>query len=119
MTEAFREGGWGMYPTLFFGVLMLLSSVRYAVKPESRFIPLQVSLGVLTLLSGALGFVTGMIASFSAIGQVDPDKRWIWMLGAGESLHCISLALMLAVLAGIATSIGSYRFAQASKPGSA
>lgn len=115
MVEAFRLGGWGMYPILFFGVLMLLSSVRYAIKPESRYLPLQISLGILTLLSGALGFVTGVITSFMAMGDVMPDKRWIWMIGVAESLHCISFALVLAVLAGIATSIGSYRFAQTAR----
>lgn len=115
MVEAFHLGGFGMYPTLFFGVLLLVASVRYAIKPENRYIPLQVSLGILTLLSGALGFVTGVINSFMAMGDVVPDKRWVWMFGVAESLHCIGLALILAVLAGIATSIGSLRFAQAAK----
>lgn len=119
MIESFRLGGWGMYPTLVFGVLMLLASIRYAIKPESRFIPLQVSLGILTLLAGSLGFVTGLIATFSAMGDVDPDKRWIWMLGVGESLHNLGLALVLAVLSVIAASVGSYRLAQTAKPATA
>lgn len=119
MIESFRMGGWGMYPTLVFGVLMLIAAVRYAIKPESRLVPLQVSLGILTLLSGSLGFVTGLIATFSAMGEVDADKRWIWMLGVGESLHNLSLALVLAVLAVLAASVGSFRLSQATKPANA
>jgi hypothetical protein len=115
MLESFRLGGWGMYPTFFFGVLMLLSSIRYAVKPEQRYLPLQVSLGILTLMAGSLGFVTGLIATFSAMGQVKADDRWFWMLGVGESLHNLSLALVFLVLAGIAATVGAYRFAQLAK----
>lgn len=113
MIEAFHMGGWGMYPTLMFGLLMLAASIRYAVSPERRFVPLQVSLGVLTLMAGALGFVTGVIKTFTLIGDVTPDKRWIWMLGVGESLNCIGLALVLSVLAALAASAGAYRLSRA------
>src|SRR5262249_53909638 len=67
MLEAFRLGGWGMFPTLIFGVLMIAATVRYAVRPERRFVPLQVTLGLLTLAAGCLGFVTGMIKTFLAM----------------------------------------------------
>jgi len=110
--EAFKMGGWGMYPTLVFGLLMLAASVRYAVSPEPRFVPLQVTLGILTLMAGSLGFVTGMIRSFSAIGEVNPDQRWLWMLGAGEALNCVALALVLTVLAALAASAGAFRLAR-------
>src|SRR5690348_5351015 len=66
MSEAFHMGGWGMYPTLVFGILLVAASVRYAISPERRFVPLQVSLGILTLVGGGLGFITGTIKSFMA-----------------------------------------------------
>lgn len=112
MVEAFKMGGWGMYPTLVFGLLMLAASVRYAISPERRFVPLQISLGVLTLMAGTLGFVTGMIKSFGAIGEVPPDQRWIWLLGAGEALNCVGLALVLSILAALAASAGAFRLAR-------
>lgn len=112
MAEAFHMGGWGMFPTLVFGLLLLAASVRYAISPERRFVPLQVSLGILTLVAGGLGFVSGTIKSLTYIGAVDPDARWLWLVGIGESLNNIGLALALLVLSSIAATVGAYRFSQ-------
>ncbi|WP_234023831.1 hypothetical protein [Sorangium cellulosum] len=101
-----------MYPTLVFGLLLLAASIRYAISPERRFVPLQVSLGILTLMAGGLGFVTGTIKSFMATGAVTPDERWIWMIGLGESLNNVALALVLLTLASLAATVGAYRFSQ-------
>ena len=112
MSEAFHLGGWGMYPTLVFGLLMMAAAVRYAISPERRFVPLMVSLGIMTLMGGTLGFVTGMIKTFTSMGEVKPDDRWFWMLGVGESLNCLGLALVLLVLGSIASSVGALRIAR-------
>lgn len=113
MKEAFTMGGWGMYPTLIFGLLMVAAAVRYAQAPERRYVPLGVSLGIMTLASGGLGFVTGVIKSLMAMDGVAPDKRWIWMLGVGESLHALALALGLVTLGSVVAAIGAYRMASA------
>jgi hypothetical protein len=68
----------------------------------------------MTMACGALGFVTGVMKSFSYLGQAAPEDRWIWTLGVGESLHNVALALGLVTLAAIAASVGAYRFSQAS-----
>src|SRR5262245_56843514 len=78
--EAFHNGGWGMYPTAIFGILMVGASIAYAIRPERRFVPLQISLGIMTLVGGSLGFVTGLIKSLNAIHEVKPDERWIWLV---------------------------------------
>ncbi len=65
-------------------------------------------------MAGALGFVTGLINTFRYIEGVKPDERWVWMLGAGESLNCIALALVLTVLAALAASAGAFRLARSS-----
>ncbi|HXI58826.1 MAG TPA: hypothetical protein VNO55_22320 [Polyangia bacterium] len=111
MSEAFRNGGWGMYPTLAFGMLMIGVSLAYAFKPERRFIPLQISLGIMTLVAGSLGFVTGLIKSLGAIHQVPEGRRFIWLIGLGESLNNVALALTLVVLAALAVSVGALRIA--------
>jgi hypothetical protein len=113
MIEAFHLGGWGMFPTTLFGVLLLAASIRYAFSPDKRFVPLQVSLGIITLASGGLGFVTGVIKSFMAIDGVGADMKWIWMLGVGESLHNVAAAFALVTIGAIAASIGAYRIARA------
>jgi len=115
MLEAFRNGGWGMIPTTIFGLLLVAASIRYSMSPEKRFVPLQISLGIMTISCGALGFVTGVMKSFSFMGNAAPDDRWIWTLGVGESLNNLALALGLVTLATLAASIGAYRFAQSAK----
>jgi hypothetical protein len=109
MGEAFRLGGWGMFPTMFFGVLLIAASIRFALSPERRFVPLQVSLGIMTLASGGLGFVTGMIASVSSL---EGNARGIWLIGMGESLHNVALAFALVTLGGVAASVGALRIAR-------
>lgn len=112
MMEAFRLGGFGMIPTFLFGMLLIAVAVRYAMKPERRYVPLQLSLGALTLASGGFGFVMGLIKSLLAIGQVPESERYIWLLGLGESLHNLALALGLVTLGAIAASLGALRIAR-------
>jgi hypothetical protein len=114
MREIFHVGGFGMYPTALFGLLLIGVAIRYAVKPEARFIPLQITLGLLTLLAGMLGFVTGLITSFSHMGGVtgEGSSKWIPLIGAAESLHNVALALALVIVAVLAASVGAARLAR-------
>lgn len=54
MIESFRMGGWGMYPTALFGLILLVVAAHYALKPDNRWVPLQIALSVLTLATGML-----------------------------------------------------------------
>jgi uncharacterized membrane protein YfcA len=109
--EAFREGGWGMFPTAIFGILLVGVAVRYAIDPAKRLVPLLVSLGAVTLTAGALGFVTGFIKSVSAIEASPEHNPALALLGAGEAANCVGLALCLMTIAGLATSAGALRIA--------
>jgi hypothetical protein len=100
-----------MYPTALFGILMVGAALAYAVKPEKRFVPLQISLGILTLSAGALGTITGLIKSLLGLHGVEESHRWIWMLGLGETLHNIALAFAMVVLAVLIASVGALRIA--------
>lgn len=113
MLEQFRDGGWGMWPTLLFGLVLLAASLRYAYRPEGRLVPLLASLGLLTLFSGCLGFVTGIITTMKFVAQVKPEERYVALVGLGESLNNVSLALILCVLATLAVVIGAWRLARA------
>ena len=77
MYEAFQMGGWGMYPTLIAGLVLVLTSVRYAVDPQARWVPLMLSLGSLTLVAGGLGFVTGVIRTTMALAEVPGSRALI------------------------------------------
>lgn len=108
MFNAFTAGGWGMYPTLVFGLMLVAVSLRYAIRPERRWIPLMTSLGLLTLFAGGLGFTTGVIA---ALTMVTPDTTVMALYGLGEALNNFALAFLLLVMGAIAAALGSLRLA--------
>lgn len=116
MPDWFRMGGFGMFPTLFFGVVAILAAARYAQKPEKRFFPVVAALSAVTLLSGGLGFVTGLINSCLAIQSVTPDLRYIVVIGLGESLANVSLALALLVVASLGVLAGTIRYSRSTIP---
>jgi hypothetical protein len=111
MLEAYHLGGWGMYPTTLMGILLLIGAVYYARKPEKRYLPVVVSLSVLTFLSGTLGFVTGVIKSIQSAtnGTFEGNPQDITLEGVGESLNNVGLALVLLVLATILVTVGTLK----------
>ena len=108
MSEAFRLGGWGMYPTLFIGILLVGAAARYARRPERHRLMLVIWMQVLTMLVGTFGFVSGMIKTAVSAGKT-PSPVDTLIQGFGESLHNIGLGLGFVVLAGIAGAIGLAR----------
>jgi hypothetical protein len=106
----FRDGGWGMFPTTFWGFLLLASGFLYLLRPESRYTPLVFCLGFLTVISGVLGTLTGLIMTFRYLQDVAPaDQLKIAALGAAESTNNIVLALVLTTLAALPTLGGVIR----------
>ena len=113
MTAWFSFGGFPMWVTLLFGVLSIGAAARYAIRPERRYVPLVVSLGSMTFLSGLFGFVTGLAKSLNALDVVPADRRWIWMLGLGESLVNVAFALALVAVATLAMVVGTWKVSRA------
>ncbi len=112
MFDWFKLGGSAMFLTLLFGALGIAVAVKYAMDPYRRLLPLTAGLGVLTLLTGALGCVTGVIKSLHCLPRVEPDERWIWMVGLGESLVNVAFALAMVAIAALAIVIGVFRRSQ-------
>ena len=113
MLESFRNGGLVMFPTALFGALLVAAAIRYAMKPESRLIPLQLALAILTLSTGALGFVSGLIKSTTSVGSLSPGQAMqLATIGFGESLCNVGLALALIGLAALAACVGAARQAR-------
>jgi hypothetical protein len=114
MQEAFHHGGWGMFPTLLFGVILNVAAIQFARQPSRPRLRLVKSLGLLTVLAGLLGFTAGCIKSFTSLGSYEgPDGHIVALIGVGESANNLGFAMAMLVVAAIAVSIG---VARAGKP---
>lgn len=110
--EHFHDGGWGMFPTAAFGLILVLVCVRYGLAPKVRDVPLMVSLAVLTLVSGALGFVSGVMTTFhfvAADGLTGGAATAITLQGVAESLNNLGFALALLTLATMCAAYGAWK----------
>jgi hypothetical protein len=107
--DALRAGGPGMVLTLLCGAVLVGTALRYAAKPAQRYVPLLISLGLMTLFSGGLGFTVGMIKACAALKEVGPDERFVTVIGFGESLNNVALSLTLCLLATVAAAVGATR----------
>lgn len=114
MTDAFIAGGWGMYPTLFAGLALLGTTIQYALRPQSRFVPLMICLGFFTLFAGVLGFVTGVMSMLRGFADMPASEgaSVVLYLGTYESLHNVALALLMIMFSTIAASIGAWRLSR-------
>jgi hypothetical protein len=112
MSDWFHLGGFAMWVTLLFGALMIAAAARYASRPVRQYLPVAISLGVMTLLSGAFGFAAGVARSMNGLPDVSPDRRWIWLVGCGESLVNMAFALGLIAIATFAIVVGTWRIAR-------
>jgi hypothetical protein len=108
--DFFVEGGVPMYATLLFGFLWTGCAALYSLRPEPRWTPLLVGLGLLTLTSGLSGFAFGLEISSRYLSHVAPTEQFlISRLGFAESLNNVILALVLAAIAALLISVGGLR----------
>jgi hypothetical protein len=108
--DFFKAGGFGMYPTLVFGLLLLAACVLYAMRPNARQARLAIALGIVTFAAGLLGAFSGMATSAHFIPLVPKgDQVEVLALGFAESLHDVVLALMIIVLGGLIATVGAFR----------
>lgn len=118
MLTAFREGGFGMYPTLAFGLLLLAVGVAYALRPERKLVSLFTILGIVDFLCGAMGTVMGVVATFLHVAKLpEPEQFATTMMGLAESLQNMALALILVVLSTLVMAGGALRAALRAGPG--
>jgi hypothetical protein len=108
MLEAFHLGGWGMYPTLVSGLVLLWVAARYAKRQDATQLPLVGLLALMTLTAGGLGFVTGFMKTLEAAAS-EPNRGELIAGGTFESLHNIALALSFIVLSTIVAAVGAWR----------
>jgi len=111
MLDAFRLGGWGMFPTAIMGVVLWLAALRYVRRPDRAALLVVGLQALVTLLCGTLGFVSGLIRTLACAtsGELPEPLETVIAGGLGESLHNIGLALVMMVVAAIAATLGALR----------
>ena len=114
MGNAYHLGGWGMYPTTLFGFVLVIAAVQYMRSPNAQRLHVIRNLNVLVGLSGVLGFVTGTIKTFT---NIEGDKTYYAIIGVGESLVNVGLALCMLILARIIMTLGAAKAANGPSAG--
>jgi hypothetical protein len=110
MARFFIEGGWGMYPVLVMGLVLVGAAVRYALDGEPIRLRFITALAVTLLCTMLHATWTCVAAVFGFLQTVAPPERVpTLMTGLMESTRPAALGGALLVLALTAVSIGAYR----------
>jgi hypothetical protein len=110
MVQFFVEGGWGMYPVLVMGLLLIGAAVRYALDGEParlRFIAVLSVTLVVTMLHATWTCVAAVLHFLQTVAPGEVTKTLV--IGLMESTRPATLGGALLTLALIAVSIGAYR----------
>lgn len=111
--DFFVEGGWGMYPTLVFGVMTVGGAVWFAVKPEPRRLAFTAAMW-LTLVSAIVHATWTDLAAVMAYLE-DPAKTpdgaiaRTLVTGLKESTRPGALGGIFLTLALLIVAIGTLR----------
>jgi hypothetical protein len=104
----FQEGGVVMWPTALFGFLLVASAVLALRGGGPPRLPLV--LGLLTVTSGALGTVLGLINTMRWVTKAPAAEQLVGgATGIAESLNNLVLALLLVIVALLVSAIGAAR----------
>lgn len=113
MLQFFAEGGWGMWPVLVFGLVMLGTSARYAWDLEPARLRFVVALAAVELVSATHAMLADVAQVFWYVS--DPDRvadgelARITFVGLMESTRPGLLGGGLLTLALVLVAIGVYR----------
>jgi len=106
----FIEGGWGMFPVLVMGLLLVWAAVRYAIDGEPVRLRFITALGVALVVTMLHATWTCLAAVLHFLQTVpDAEFRRTLMTGLMESTRPATLGGALLALALIAVAVGAYR----------
>jgi hypothetical protein len=108
--DFFAAGGWGMYPTLIFGFLLISVLGLYVLRGEDRLRRLGAPLWVATIASGVLGTAVGICNTVHyAMAQPREEQLSLLAMGTEESLHNLVLALLVTMVGALIACLGVLR----------
>jgi hypothetical protein len=111
--EFFAEGGWGMYPTLIFGLVTVGGAVWFALKPEPRRLAFTAGMW-LTLVSAILHATwtdLAAVMAYLADASQKPDAPIVQALfqGLKESTRPGALGGIFLTLGLLIVAVGALR----------
>ncbi len=110
MANFFVEGGWGMYPVLILGLLLVTVSLRYARDGEPVRLRFIGALGLTLVVTMLYATWTCVAAVFHYVETVpEAEFRRTLMTGLMESTRPALLGGALLVIALILVAVGVYR----------
>lgn len=113
MLQFFREGGWGMWPVLVFGLVLLGTAARYAWDGEAVRLRFAVAVGAVLTVSMLHAMLTNVAAVFSYVQDPErvPDSGLsrIVFTGLMESTRPGIMGGAMLSLGLVLVSIGVYR----------
>jgi hypothetical protein len=113
MTDLFAAASPAVWLLLILAAVTLWHSVRYLRSLRGEHLVAASSAALGSLLLGALAFVVGFRISVASLPPEASPK--LVLLGASESLSCLSLSLLTALLATLLLAIGGYRSFRATR----
>jgi hypothetical protein len=111
--DAFREGGWGMYPVVVLGILLMVSAGRYAFDGEPvrlRFIAV-LALSLMVFGIGGTGAAVAKVLWYLEDETRVPADQFLRILAEGPkeaSRPCVT-GLALLGFGLVLVAIGVYR----------
>ncbi len=114
MIQFFREGGFPMLFILALGIAALVSSSRFAWRPDPRTVESNRSLGLALLFATLTGIATDVAAVMHHIPAHpewahSPDRPLIVMTGLGEAMAPAILGFALLTVQWLLVSYGFRR----------
>jgi len=109
-----RAGGAPSFVIVFFGLVALLSAIRFAWRPERGRMPYILGLSAAVLFSSVAGVGAALATVSQAITQNDewahnPDLHLILIAGIGESMAPMILGCSILTAIALVSSVGLRR----------
>lgn len=114
-TEFMREGGWGMWPVLAFGLVAVGAAGHYVFRPEPRRLGLVIGMWLTTVVATLHATASDIAAVCGALTRWEEplNTQFVRVLceGIKESLRPALLAGTFLTLALLFATIGLHRAA--------
>ena len=123
MWENWQDGGWGMWPILVFGLMVLVAAARFAWRGEHGLTGFIRWMALTTASSALLGFLAGMhkvldaalghnpkLEAPTSAAELAEFRTMILIEGTKEASNCLTFSLILLTLAFLLVAIGHRRF---------